>query len=125
METIGNILHVNLLEFTNWFISIRISKLKDHYISVDQAKYSTYVVAKYLDTSAVKTSTIVYKTTLPSDIIFTKDSVSTSDEKGDKLSMDFNQNYKACIVSLIYFMSTGVYLSFAAHKLAKFFNRPW
>ena len=53
-------------------MSIIISQLKDHSISVDQARYTTSVVAKYLDTATVKVSTQFYKTTLPSDMIFTK-----------------------------------------------------
>ena len=67
-------------------MSIRISQLKDHSISVDQARYATSVVAKYLDTSTVKVSNKFYKTTLPSDMIFTKEDVSTSDEKIDSLT---------------------------------------
>ena len=62
------------------------SKMKDHYISVDRARYATYIVAKYLDTSTVKTSTKFYKTTLQSDMIFTKADVSTSDEKVEMLN---------------------------------------
>ena len=33
---------------------IRISQLKDRSISVEQARYDTYVVAKYLDISKIK-----------------------------------------------------------------------
>ena len=62
-------------------MSIRISQLKDHSISVDQARYSTSIVAKYLDTATVKVINKFYKTTLPSDMIFTKEDVSTSDEQ--------------------------------------------
>ena len=32
VDTLGNILHVKLLEYSHWFMSIRISQLKDHYI---------------------------------------------------------------------------------------------
>ena len=46
--------------------------MKDHSISVDQARYATSIVAKYLDIATVKVSTKFYKTTLPSDMIFTK-----------------------------------------------------
>ena len=53
-------------------MSIRISQWKDHYISVDQARYATSIVEKYLDTATVKVSTKFYKTTLPADMIFTK-----------------------------------------------------
>ena len=54
--------------------------MKDHSISVDQARYITSIVSKYLDTIAVKASTQLNKTTCPSGIIFTKDYTSTSDE---------------------------------------------
>ena len=77
---------MNFLGFAYWFMSIRISHLKDHYISVDQARYATSVVTKYLDTYRLKKSTIFYKNTLTSDMIFTKDDVFTSDEKVEKLS---------------------------------------
>ena len=46
--------------------------MKDYFISVDQARYATSVVANYLDTATVKASTKIYKTTLPSDMVFTK-----------------------------------------------------
>ena len=44
------------------------------------------IVEKYLDTSTVKASTKFYKTALSSDMIFTKDDISTSDEKVEKLT---------------------------------------
>ena len=75
---------MNFLGFAHWFMSIRISQLKDHSISVDQARYVTSIVAKYLDTATVKVSNNFYKTTLPADMIFTKEDVSTSDEKVEK-----------------------------------------
>ena len=55
--------------------------MRDHYISVDKAIYATSVVVKYLYTATVKASTKFYKTTLPSDIIFTKADASPSDEQ--------------------------------------------
>ena len=70
---------MNFLGYAHWFMSIRISHSKDHYISVDQARYATSIVAKYLDTATVKVSTKFYKTTFPADMIFTKEDVSTSD----------------------------------------------
>ena len=94
--------------------------MRDHSISVDQARYATSIVAKYLDTVTVKVSTKFYKTTLPADIIFTKEDASTSDEQVEKLTREFNIHYRACIGSLIYLLSTRVELSFAVHKLAKF-----
>ena len=86
MDTLGKILHVNFLGFSHWFMSIMISQIKDHSISVDQARYDTYVVAKFWDTATVKSSTKFYKTALPADMIFTKEDLSTSDEQVEKLT---------------------------------------
>ena len=72
---------MNFLGYAHWFMPIRISQMKDHYISVDQARYATSIVAKYLDTALVKTSTKFYKTAFPSYIIFTKAYAYTSDEQ--------------------------------------------
>ena len=105
-------------------MSIRISQMKDHSISVYQARYATSVVAKYLDTATFKASTNFYNTTLPSDIIFAKSDASTSDEQDEKLTREFNIRYKACIGSLIYLLSTIVDLGFAIYKLADFSSNP-
>ena len=90
--------------------------MKDHYISVDQSRYATYIVAKYLDTATVKASTKFYNTTLPSNMIFTKADASISDEHVKKLTREFNIKYRACIGSMIYLLSTRLYLSFAVQK---------
>ena len=105
-------------------MSIRIYQMKDHSISVDQARYATSIVAKYLYTATVKVSNKFYKTTLQADTIFTKEDVSTSDEQIEKLTREYNIHYRACIVSLIYLLSTRVDLSFAVHKLEKFSANP-
>ena len=60
--------------------------MNDHSISVDQARYSTFIVTKYLDTVTYKESTKFHKTPLPSDMIFTKYDTSTSDEQVEKLT---------------------------------------
>ena len=80
-------------------MSIRISQLKDHSISVDQARYANSIVAKNLDTATVKVSNMFYKTTLPADMIFKKEDVYTSDEQVDKLTREYNIHYRACIGS--------------------------
>ena len=79
--------------------------MEEHNIPVDRASYATSFVDKYLDNATVKTSTKFYKTTFPSDMIFTKASVSTSDDRVKELTGGFNIRYRACIVSLIYLLS--------------------
>ena len=60
MDTLEKILNVNFLGYAHCFMSIRISQMKDHSISVDQARYSTSLVEKYLDTATVKASKKYY-----------------------------------------------------------------
>ena len=86
VDTLVKIFHANFLGYSHWFMSIRISQLKHHYISANQARYATSIVAKYLDSATVQLITNVYKTTLPANIIFTKEDVSTSDEQIEKLT---------------------------------------
>ena len=105
-------------------MSIRISQMIDNFISVDQARYTTSIVSKYLDDAKVEASKCFYKITLPSDIIFTKDDTSTSDEQFEKLTREFNIHYRSCIGSLIDLFSTIVEFSFAVHKLEKFSANP-
>ena len=76
--------------------------MKYHSIYVNQAKYGTSVVEKYLDTAIFKTSKKFYRTTFPSDIIFTKSDASPSDYQVEKLTRQFNINYRACIRFLVY-----------------------
>ena len=91
---------------------------------MDQDRYATSIVAKYLDNAIVNTSKKFYKTTFPSDTIFTKTVVSTSDEEVEKLTWAFNIHYISCMVSLIFLLSTRVDLSIAVHKLEKFSSNP-
>ena len=110
VDILRQISHVNFLGYADLFMSIRISQMKDHFISVDQARYDTSIVAKYLDTATVKASTKFYNTTLTSDMTFTKVDASTSDEQVEKLTRLFNIHCRACIGSLIYLLYTRVYL---------------
>ena len=89
--------------------------MKNHNISVYHDRYTTSIVTKYLDNPTVKTSNFFYNTTLWSDIIFTKDGVSTSDEKVEKLTREFNIYFIYCIGSMIYLFSKSVYFSFTVH----------
>ena len=86
VDTLVNRFHLNFLVYAHWFVSIRITQMKDHSISVDQAMYATSIVAKYLDTIIVKARTKFYKTTLPCDMVFTKADTYISDEQVEKLT---------------------------------------
>ena len=90
VDTIGKIFHVNFLIYSHLFMSIRILHMKDHSIWANQARYATSIVAKHIDTATVKKSKKFSKINFPSDMIFTKDDVSTSDEQVDKLNKEFN-----------------------------------
>ena len=80
--------------------------MKNHSISVDQCRYATSIMDKYLDIATASRSKC-FKTNLTYDMIFTKNGVSTSDEQVEKLSSLFNIHYRYCIVSLIDFYLQG------------------
>ena len=94
--------------------------MRDHLISVYQARYATSIEAKYLENTTVKKRIKFYNTTFPSDMISTKDDASTRDEKFEKLTRELKIHNRACIVSLIYLLTTSVDLGFSVHNLAKF-----
>ena len=81
VNTLGKRFHVNFLGYAHWLLSIRISQMKDHSISIDQARYATSIVTKYLITATVQASKMFYNTTFPADMIFTKDDTSISDKQ--------------------------------------------
>ena len=90
MDTPGKIFHANFLGYAHWFMHSNISQLKDHSISVDQDRYNTYFVAKYLDTATVKENSKFHKTILHNDMIFTKEYASTIDKQVKLLYREFN-----------------------------------
>ena len=79
LDKLVRMFHVKFLGYAHWFISIRISQLKDYIIPVDQSRYTTSVLTKYLDTDTIKWGSKVHKATLPHDMICTKEDASTSD----------------------------------------------
>ena len=85
-------MHIGLL-------SIRISQVKNNSISVDEARYSTSVVAKYLDTTTIKENSEFHKTTLTHDIKLIKEYLSIIDEKLGVLSIEYNIQYRAYVGS--------------------------
>ena len=120
IDTLGKIFHVYFSGYAHWFMSIRISQMKYHPISVYQVRYATSVIAKYLDNATVAVSTKFYNTTFLADIIFTKEDISIIDDQVEKLTKEFNICYRSSIGSLIYLLSTIVDVSFSVHRLAKF-----
>ena len=46
LDTLGERFHVNFLIYAHWFMSIRISHMKDHSISVDRTRYANPIVSK-------------------------------------------------------------------------------
>ena len=106
-------------------MSIRISQLKDHFISVDQARYTTSIVAKYLDTATVKVSTKFYKTILPADMIFTKEDVSTSYEQVEKFTREIQHSLQIFhrFIDLYIVYKSGP--EFCSTQVSKVFSESW
>ena len=53
VDTLGKRCNLKLLWYSYWSMSISISQLKDHSIAFGQARYSSSVVAKYLETVTI------------------------------------------------------------------------
>ena len=86
VDTLRKIFHVKFLGYAHWLMSIRISHMNNSSFSVYQAIYDNHIVAKNVDTATVKASTKLYKTTLPSDMMFTKAYVINRGEQVEKLT---------------------------------------
>ena len=78
--------------------------MKDHSISVHQARYSSSILANYLENSTFNTSKKFYKTNFPSAMIFNKGFAYTSCEIVKKFTREFNIQYRTCSGSLIYLL---------------------
>ena len=85
MDTHGKRFRVNFLGYSHFYMSIRISQLNNYSISVDQYRYATAVVSKYLDTATIKENSKFHKTTFPHYMIFAKEDTSTSYEQVEVL----------------------------------------
>ena len=96
VDTLGKRFHMEFLGYEHWFMSIRISQLKDHYYSsVDQKIYAPSIVTKYLDTVTIKLGSKFHENTFPHDMIFTKEDASTSDKKVEVLYRECYIYYRA------------------------------
>ena len=78
VDNLVDIFYVNFLGYSHWFMSIDISHLRYHSISVDKTRYATSIVSKYFNTNTKKTCTEFYNTTIRSDMTFTKADASNS-----------------------------------------------
>ena len=78
-------------------MSIIILQLRNYSISVYQDRYTTSVVAKYLDTNTIKEKSEFHNTTLPHDMIFTKYYAFTIDKQVEALSIEYKINYRVCV----------------------------
>ena len=91
---------------------------------MDQTRYDTFVVIKYIETATTKENSDFHKTTLPNDILITKEYASTTDKKVDMLYREYNIHYRAFVKILIHLLSAILYLCFAVHKMTKFSSNP-
>ena len=72
--------------------------MRDHSISVDQARYATYIVAKYLNTETVNTSTKFYYADIkdvPLSDLLIHNSIKTENKLmafSDSIWQDFTEN---------------------------------
>ena len=87
-------------------MSIRISKIKEYSISVDQVRYTPAVVSTYINTVTIKENSEYHNTNLPHDMVFSKEDISSSDSEEEVLYIEYKTHHRACVVSLTYILYT-------------------
>ena len=115
---------LDLMGQAQWYLATRITQHANFDITVDQSRYCTSLVKRYLDKAGCKNITRVHVTPLPLDFIPTIDDLSTDEATSLKLQEEYNLDYASCIGALIYLALTRTDIIFSVNKLAKFTKRP-
>ena len=123
-EAIGKRFDLTLMGQAHWYLATRISQAANFNITVDQSRYCTSVVKRYLEKAGCKNVTRFHNTPLPSDFVPTADDNSKDDETAAKLQEEYNIDFASCIGSLIYLALTRTDIIYAVNKLAKFTRQP-
>ncbi len=108
----------------HWYLGTRINQLSDFDIELDQSRYCSGIVKKYLESAGAPKITRHHETPLALDFIPTADDCSETEEEAKTLSVSYNIDYASCIGSLIYLAMMRGDIVYAVNKLAKYSRKP-
>lgn len=119
---------VELLGQAHWYLQARVTQHSDYSITLDQARYSALISARFLpnySTTEISSEDVEkYQTPLPRDFIASVEDQSPTYLDSKDLEKEYGFQYSSAIGMLIFLMNTASTLQFAIRKLAKFNNRP-
>jgi hypothetical protein len=93
-------------------------------IELDQSRYCTAIVKKYLDVAGAPKVDRAHSTPLPLDFILTSNDCSTDEAAAKALEREYNIDFASCVGSLIYLGMTRCDVVHTVNKLAKFTRQP-
>jgi len=114
---------LDLMGQAQWYLATRITQHANFDITVDQSRYCTSLVKRYLDKAGCKNVTRVHVTPLPLDFVPTIDDLAKDEAASLVLQEEYNLDYASCIGALIYLALTRTDIIFSVNKLAKFTKR--
>jgi hypothetical protein len=112
----------------NWYLQSRITQCPDFSIVLDQSRYATLVVQRYIkhtsDAAITQQMRDRYSTPIPTTATFTKEDCSTNYTEVTKIEHEFGFEYAAVVGFLIYLVNTYTRLNFVIRKVARFMQYP-
>jgi hypothetical protein len=103
---------------------MRINHLANYDIELDQSRYCTAIVKKYLDVAGAPKVERVHNTPLPLEFVPTSDDCSADEAAAKTLESEYNIDFTSCVGSLIYLGMTRCDIVHAVNKLAKYTRLP-
>jgi hypothetical protein len=108
----------------HWYLATRITQLASYDIILDQTRYCSSIIKKYLDSVGCKNVSRKHTIPLPCDFVPTSEDCSETEEKAAILMDEYKLDYASCIGSLIYLSQTQSDIIFAVNKLARYMSKP-
>jgi hypothetical protein len=108
----------------HWYLATRITQLASYDIILDQTRYCSSIIKKYLDSVGCKNVSRKHTIPLPCDFVPTSEDCSETEEKAAILMDEYKLDYASCIGSLIYLSQTRPDIIFAVNKLARYMRKP-
>jgi len=108
----------------HWYLATRITQLASYDIILDQTRYCSSFIKKYLDSVGCKNVSRKHTIPLPCDFVPTSEDCSETEEKSEILMDEYKLDYASCIGSLIYLSQTRSDIIFAVNKLARYMRKP-
>jgi hypothetical protein len=114
---------VELQGLVHWYVSGSIHQEKDFNFTIDQSRYTTPILTRFLESAGIKKINLSYDSILPIDYVLTSNDLTTTPDESSEIQEAYNLEYASCIVPLMYMSYKSPGIS-SVNKLAKYSNHP-